>query len=371
MGGNYPNATGHNTGADQPLPIEENGNMLIMVLSYTQQMGDLSRPTSVVLNCATPHAKHSDLPVQFNLLDQWTHLLITESLGPPKQLSADGFAGSLANQTNLTIKSIIGIQAMAEIVKLNGDDAKTLNYSSIAVSYIQKWQNLAVSADGSHLTLSYGDSNSWGLAYNLYAGKLLGINLFPSSIYNMQTAWYAKQSSAFGLPLVTRSNYTKSYWDIWTAVTVTSSGGRDQFIQAVRNYAASGKNSTPFGDLYQTTDGKLVAISGHARPVGSGHLALIRRRSCFAGHVSADSRSSKLALAKAPTLTSTGPTAFASSGATSSMGSSTPSNGPNSTVDTSGKNPSNSALVHTDGVEEMMYFSLCTVGAVLLAIFSL
>ncbi|KAM5543283.1 hypothetical protein V8D89_003157 [Ganoderma adspersum] len=335
MGENYPNATGHNTGADQPLPIEENGNMLIMVLSYTQQTGD----TSLV-------------KTYFNLLDQWTHLLITESLEPPKQLSADGFAGSLANQTNLAIKGIIGIQAMAEIAKLNGDDAKASNYSLIAASYVQKWQKLAVSADGSHLTLSYGDSNSWGLAYNLYADKLLGTNLFPSSVYDMQTAWYAKQSSAFGLPLDTRSNYTKSYWEIWTAATVTSSGGRDQFIQAVRNYAASGKNSAPFGDLYQMTDGKLVAISGHARPVVGGHLAL-------------------LALAKAPTSTSTGPTAFASSAATSSTGSSTPSNGPNSTVDTSGKNPSNSALVHTDGVEEMMYFSLCTVGAVLLAIFSL
>ena len=70
-------------------------------------------------------------------------------------------------------------------------------------------------------------------------------------------------------------------WEIWTAGTVTSSGGRDQFIRAVRNYAASGKNSAPFGDLYQTTDGKLVAISGHARPVVGGHLALVRGRCSF------------------------------------------------------------------------------------------
>ena len=64
-------------------------------------------------------------------------------------------------------------------------------------------------------------------------------------------------------------------WEIWTAGTVTSSGGRDQFIQAVRNYAASGKNSAPFGDLYQTTDGTQLPNSGRARPVVGGHLALL------------------------------------------------------------------------------------------------
>ena len=78
------------------------------------------------------------------------------------------------NQTNLAIKGIVGIRAMAEIAKLNGDDAKAANYSvrssldcvrllklrktktaqSIAAEYVQKWQKLAVSADGSHLTLS-------------------------------------------------------------------------------------------------------------------------------------------------------------------------------------------------------------------------
>ena len=57
---------------------------------------------------------------------------------------------------------------------------------SIASSYVSQWQNLALSNDKTHLTLSYGDSNSWGLAYNLYADKLLGFSLFPQSIYNLR-----------------------------------------------------------------------------------------------------------------------------------------------------------------------------------------
>ena len=45
------------------------------------------------------------------------------------QLSTDDFAGTLANQTNLAIKGIVGIKAMAQIAQLVGDDARSSNYS--------------------------------------------------------------------------------------------------------------------------------------------------------------------------------------------------------------------------------------------------
>ncbi|KAI1794379.1 DUF1793-domain-containing protein [Ganoderma leucocontextum] len=323
MGAHYPNATGHNDGKDEHMPVEESGNMLIMTLSYTQQTGDMSL-----------------IKTYFSLLDQWTQFLIADSLIPENQLSTDDFAGSLANQTNLAIKGIIGIQAMAEIAQLNGDEARASNYSSIAASYVQQWQKLAASADGSHLTLSYGDSNSWGLAYNLYADKLLGTNLFPSSVYDMQTAWYASKDNAFGVPLDTRHTFTKSDWQLWTAGTMTSTTVRDQFVQAVRNYASDGKNSQPLGDLYQTTDGTQVASSFHARPVVGGHLAL-------------------LALAKAPT----GTTITGSTGSTSP----TSASGANSTVNTNKLNPANSGLSHRRSADAMVYVWLCTIGATVLA----
>ncbi|TBU30301.1 DUF1793-domain-containing protein [Dichomitus squalens] len=261
MGAHYPNATGHNDGKDEAMPVEESGNMLIMTLSYAQRTGDLSL-----------------IIIYFSLLDQWTQFLITDSLIPANQLSTDDFAGALANQTNLTIKGIIGIQAMAEIAKLNDDEARASNYSLIAASYVQQWQKLATSSDGSHLTLSVPDDDeSWGIAYNLYADKLLGTNIFPSSVYDMRTAWYAEKDNAFGVPLDTRHTYSKSDWQIWTAGTVTSTTVRDQFVRAVLNYASDAKNNQPLGDLYDTIDGTQVANSGHARPVVGGHLALACR----------------------------------------------------------------------------------------------
>ncbi|KAI0081700.1 DUF1793-domain-containing protein [Panus rudis PR-1116 ss-1] len=257
MGSSYPKALGHNDGKDEAMPVEESGNMLIMTLSYTQRTGDKS-----LIN------------TYFNLLDQWTQFLITDSLIPANQISTDDFAGPLANQTNLAIKGIIGIRAMAEIANLVGDQTRSANYTSIASSYVTQWQKFATASDGKHLTLSYGNDASWGLSYNLYADKLLGLNLFPQSVYDMQTAWYPTVANSFGVPLDTRHTYTKSDWEIWTAALVSSTQVRNQFISLVRKYAGDGNGNKPFGDWYETTDGSEEGF--RARPVVGGHLALVR-----------------------------------------------------------------------------------------------
>ena len=204
MGSSYPKAVGHNDGQDEAMQVEESGNMLIMTLSLAQKAND----TTLIKK-------------YYNLLDQWTQYLIDDSLIPALQLSTDDFAGRLANQTNLAIKGIVGIKAMSKIADIVGDHAKAKNYSDIATSYVQQWQDFALSSDKSHLTLAYGNDSSWGLAYNLYADKLLSTNVFPQSIFDLrgylsfkslytaskvrsETKWYADHAFAYGVPLDTR-----------------------------------------------------------------------------------------------------------------------------------------------------------------------
>ncbi|KAH9943507.1 uncharacterized protein BXZ73DRAFT_97546 [Epithele typhae] len=212
IGAHYPMAIGHNDGQDEAMQVEESGNMLIMTLSYIQKTNDTSLVTSFVKS----------------LLDQWTQFLIEDALIPAEQLSTDDFAGTLANQTNLAIK-------------------------------------------GSSASRPLQQRGLVGPRYNLYADKLLGTNIFPQSIYELQTAWYSSHANAFGVPLDTRHTYTKSDWEIWTSALVTSTEVRDMLISSVRKYAADGSSSQPLGDWYETTNG---AVEGfRARPVVGGHLA--------------------------------------------------------------------------------------------------
>jgi hypothetical protein len=48
-----------------------------------------------------------------------------------------------------------------------------------------------------------------GLLYNLYADRLLGLNLVPQSIYEMQSAFYPTVAQTYGVPLDTRNVFTK------------------------------------------------------------------------------------------------------------------------------------------------------------------
>lgn len=79
LGARYPNATGHPDGDDEPMPLEECGNMLIMALAYYQRTQDLDW-----------------LNTHYERLRQWTTFLTAEALYPNNQLSTDDFAGTLA-----------------------------------------------------------------------------------------------------------------------------------------------------------------------------------------------------------------------------------------------------------------------------------
>ena len=159
LGASYPNATGHSAGTDEKQPLEECGNMLIMTLVYANRANDTAY-----------------LSQHYKILDQWTQYLIEDALVPMAQISTDDFAGALSNQTNLALKGIIGIEAMAVIANRTGNAASGANYTNIAHNYIDQWQRLGIAHDATppHTTLSYGFNDTHGLLYNLYGDRELG-----------------------------------------------------------------------------------------------------------------------------------------------------------------------------------------------------
>ena len=261
LGTHYPNATGHADGNDEHMPLEECGNNIIMVLAYVQRSGD------------------SDYVKQhYTILKQWAEYLVEDSLYPAQQLSTDDFAGHLANQTNLALKGIIGIEAMSQLSSLVGETSDAENYTTIAHDYISKWQTLGINNDSSppHAILNYGNSSTWGLLYNLYNDKLLNTNLVPQEVYDMQSAFYPTVQEKYGVPLDTRNRYyTKSDWELFCA-SIASEETRGMFISDLAKWVNETPTSKPFTDLYQTNDGSFPpGIEFKARPVMGGLFALL------------------------------------------------------------------------------------------------
>lgn len=173
--------------------------MLIMTLAYAQRAND-----------------NAYLAQHYALLKQWTGYLVNDSLIPQNQISTDDFAGSLANQTNLALKGIVGIEAFAQIANRTGNAVDTANYTAIAHSYIEQWQGLGIAHDAvpPHATLAYGMNATHGLLYNLFGDRELGLGLVPQAVYDMQSAFYPTVLNTYGVPLDTRHNYTKSKWGL-------------------------------------------------------------------------------------------------------------------------------------------------------------
>jgi len=116
-------------------------------------------------------------------------------------------------------------------------------------------------------------TKSWGLLYNLYADQLLGFNMFPQSVYDIQTKWYATKFNEFGIQLDSRSSDAKTDWQLWTAATVTDGNLRNTMINFIKKYASSGINSAPFPDRYDSGTGQMGAFVD--RTVVGGHFALL------------------------------------------------------------------------------------------------
>ncbi|BGP39357.1 hypothetical protein JCM10449v2_003295 [Rhodotorula kratochvilovae] len=265
--GTYPNATGYNAGNDEPMPVEEAGNMLWMALAYFQLTGD------------KPWVEQ-----HYEVLKQWTTFLTDDGLVPAEQLSTDDFAGTLSNQTNLAMKAIVGIGAMGELANGIGRWTDWVHYRAVAKAYAVEWSKMALTdkSGARHAKLAYQDEDSWGTLYNLYGDRALNLKLFDRQLYKDQGVWYRSKLEEYGLPLDSRHPWAKTDWHIFAAASATDAKGRDSFVDNLVKYLTAGKVDAPFPDLYETPTASFPGREGLdwpiyfiARPVVGGHFALL------------------------------------------------------------------------------------------------
>lgn len=91
----------------------------------------------------------------------------------------------------------------------------------------------------------------------MYADRLLGLDLFPPSLYASQDADYLTRLRPYGLPLDSRDDYTKTDWATFAAAMSTSVTLRDAAIGGIVKYIGNPDDSRgfPLGDLYFTGNG--------------------------------------------------------------------------------------------------------------------
>jgi Domain of unknown function (DUF5127)/Domain of unknown function (DUF4965)/Domain of unknown function (DUF1793)/Domain of unknown function (DUF4964)/TAT (twin-arginine translocation) pathway signal sequence len=263
LGSAYPNASGHNDGGGENMPVEESGNMLIMSAGYVQRA-----PAAAGKAFAAAHYK---------ILKQWADYLAANLPDPGYQNQTDDFAGSIAHSVNLALKGIIAVAAMGQLATVAGNTSDAQHYHGLASQFIGYWASHAQDPSGAHLDLTYsgsgGGDGTWGTTYNGYADRLLGTGLVPDSIRAEQARWYPSVSNLYGLPLQVPHSYAKSDWEIFTAAWLSGYPVSQQLIDQVYDYANTTSSRVPFSDLYDTITGNQAGFQ--ARPVQGGVFALL------------------------------------------------------------------------------------------------
>jgi len=259
LGTHYPNATGHNDGQEEDMPVEESANMLIMAAALAQRL-----PAADAQSFTQAH---------YAILKQWADYLVDNALDPGLQNQTDDFTGFIAHSVNLALKGIVGIGAMSLLSRSLGNTTEADHYLSVARSYVSQWFDRAQDPSGTHLRLAYDRDNTWSLKYNGYPDKLLGLDLVPEAVHAQEAAWYQANAGTYGVLLDPRNPYTKGDWEIWTAAWLSDRPVRDALINGVYNFANTTSGRVPFSDWYNVGNGSLWGFM--ARPVVGGFLALL------------------------------------------------------------------------------------------------
>ncbi|MBQ7189807.1 MAG: DUF4965 domain-containing protein [Kiritimatiellae bacterium] len=236
-------AVGGGTDDTFRMPVEECGNMLISLAAV-----------------ATAEGNADFAGRWWGEVTKWAEYLTKFGYDPGNQLCTDDFAGHLAHNGNLSVKSIVALACYARLAEMRGERETAAKYASLAKGMVPQW--IAAAKGGRHgaaklvLGPCHHPQDTWAQKYNLVWDRILGLNLFPKEIAEREVAAYRQLLLPYGLPLDSRLNYTKADWTVWSA---TLTGKREDFealIAPLYRFVNETPDRIPFTDWYWADNGR-------------------------------------------------------------------------------------------------------------------
>ena len=253
---------------DSQMPVEECGNMIICTAAVCLAKHDISY-----------FKQHQ------GLIRQWADYLVISGWDPEDQLCTDDFSGHLAHNCNLSVKLICALKAYSLLLAANNDFEQSEKYSKIASEFAEQWEHYADNTECTKLT--FDAPGTWSLKYNMVWDRLFSMNLFSDKLYKKELSWYKTQINAYGIPLDSRCECTKTDWEMWSTALFDDKEYTDTVVNAMWRWLVETPERMPFPDLVFTTKPWLRGFI--ARSVQGGlFINLLRPENLFLPSSAAD-----------------------------------------------------------------------------------
>lgn len=253
------------------MPVEECGNMILCLYALTRMEGD------------------ADFAGRFwPVIAKWAAYLERTGFDPENQLCTDDFAGHLAHNANLSVKSILAFEAFARLAEMRGGKESAVRFHLLAHEGVSKWIAAAGTSSGPS-RLAFDAEGTWSSKYNLAFGRAVGLDLFPRDVIRREVKTYLAKRDRYGTPLDSRRHWVKADWLVWIATLAETQVDFDGLVAPIYDFLNQSSDRVPFADLYYTQTGAVVRfgkgadefIGMNARPVVGGvYLPVIAEKGC-------------------------------------------------------------------------------------------
>ena len=246
--GQYPIANGQVYGYNaktrkmnlsEQMPVEESGNMLLIVAGICYFKKDYSYAK-----------KHRAI------LDKWANYLVNKEYDPENQLCTDDFNGRMEHNCNLSIKGILGLAAWGKCLENIGEKGK--EYIEIAKKRALEWKKAAY--DKECYKLAFDKPGTWSLKYNLVWDRLLELNIFDSDIAQEEIKFYLTKFDKYGMPLDSRAHIGKPDWQIFSSAICENEEYRSKVIEGIWEFISNTNKRVPMSDYYNTENAEYISF---------------------------------------------------------------------------------------------------------------